>query len=77
MDEKGREFIRFERCENCWWRSGPYNTNAGNTFNECRINPPVAMTGPPLHDLQAVFPRVELTDFCSKFEHRITPKDTP
>lgn len=67
---------RFERCENCWFRSGPHTTNGGGTFHECRINPPVVFTGLSRPDFEAVFPRILLTDFCGKFEHRVPAKET-
>ena len=71
------EFIRFERCENCWWRSGPHMANGGSQFHECRLNAPVVRTGSQFIDFTGAFPRIELTDFCGEFEHRIIPKDTP
>lgn len=62
---------RFERCENCWWRSGPHETNGGGEFHKCRFNPPVVMIGPSTPSFDAVFPRVQNDDFCGKFEYRL------
>lgn len=75
-------FVRQDRCEKCKWCC-PVNSGAPNDPPECRYNPPQATTimmgagrGPdgreiPLVNTYASFPRVQPTQWCSKFAPKI------